>query len=73
MKAIKTTTNIYYFNSGRQLPQVADLGSVCGMPQEGYRKPPARLAVMTNFPQRIPTGIKNFCLFSGFCLTKSGF
>ena len=43
-----------------QLPQVADfstsepIGSACGMPQGGYRKPPARLVVMTISPR--PSG-----------------
>ncbi len=46
------TINIYYFNSGRAITASGGLfdepiGSACGMPQGGYRKPPARLVVMT--------------------------
>ena len=45
-------TEIYYFNSGRAITASGGffdepIGSACGMPQGGYRKPPARLVVMT--------------------------
>ena len=54
-------TEIYYFNSGRAITASGGffdepIGSACGMPQGGYRKPPARLVVMTLFKgaERIP-------------------
>ncbi|MBQ7315341.1 MAG: hypothetical protein IJW83_04995, partial [Clostridia bacterium] len=44
--------DVYYFNSGRAITASGGffdepIGSACGMPQGGYRKPPARLVVMT--------------------------
>ena len=52
IQANKIAINIYYFNSGRAITASGGLfdepiGSACGMPQGGYRKPPARLVVMT--------------------------
>jgi len=54
--AIKTAIDIYYFNSGRAITASGGffdepIGSAGGMPQGGYRKPPARLVVMTISPE----------------------
>ena len=61
--------DIYYFNSGRAIIASGGflnepIGSACGMPQGGYRKPPERLVVMTVFCGRKLTCCRSYLAVS---------